>query len=176
MAVDSEHDDVIAAATTAVNATTPTALGRIHSTPGRLGRERLAAWHTALVPWLVSDARVLASAEVADRRRDRRAGLLHRDSMEGALVLRPCRWVHTLGMRFPIDVAYLDADGVVVKTIHMSRHRIGIPVWRASLVIEAEAGAFARWGLRVGDVVEVRTDDQHGEDQRTDDQRGEAAG
>jgi uncharacterized protein len=112
------------------------------------------------VPWLVSDARVLASAEIAEDRATRRRGLLQRDSLEGALVLRPCRWVHTIGMRFPVDVAYLDADGVVVKTIQMHRHRIGIPVWRACLVIEAQAGAFARWGLRVGDVVEVRDDDQ----------------
>lgn len=108
----------------------------------------------------MSDTRVLASAELADDRRAKRRGLLHRDSLEGALVLRPCRWVHTLGMRFPIDIAYLDPDGVVVKTIRMSRHRIGIPVWRASVVIEAEAGAFARWGLRVGDVVEIRDDDE----------------
>jgi uncharacterized protein len=112
------------------------------------------------VPWLVSDARVLASAEIAEDRGARRRGLLHRDSLEGALVLRPCKWVHTIGMRFPVDVAYLDAEGVVVKTIQMHRHRIGIPVWRASVVIEAQAGAFARWGLRVGDVIEVRDDDQ----------------
>jgi uncharacterized membrane protein (UPF0127 family) len=106
--------------------------------------------------WLVSDGRVLASAEVAGDRRARRRGLLGRDTMEGALVLRPCRWVHTLGMRFPIDVAYVDRDGVVVKTIHMRRRRIGIPVFRGSTVIEAAEGAFARWGLRVGDVVEIR--------------------
>lgn len=117
------------------------------------------AWHTARVPWLVSDTRVLASADVAEDRRARRRGLLHRDDVEGALVLRPCRWVHTIGMRFPIDVAYLDRDGVVVKTVHMHRHRVGVPVWRASTVIEATEGAFARWGLRVGDVVEVRDED-----------------
>ena len=120
---------------------------------------RRSPWHAARVPWLVSDARVLASAEIAEDRAARRRGLLHRDSMEGALVLRPCRWVHTIGMRFPVDVAYLDADGVVVKTIQMHRHRMGIPVWRAHTVLEAHAGAFARWGLRVGDVVEVRDDD-----------------
>lgn len=81
-------------------------------------------------------------------------------------MLRPCRWVHTIGMRFPVDVAYLDADGVVVKTIQMARHRVGIPVWRAQLVIEAEAGAFGRWGLHVGDVVEVRDDDLRDDDLR----------
>jgi len=107
---------------------------------------------------VTQDARVLASAEVADARSARRRGLLGRDHLEGALVLTPCRWVHTMGMRFPIDLAFLD-DGVVVKTMHMNRHRIGVPVWRANLVIEAEAGAFARWGLRVGDVLEVRDDD-----------------
>ncbi len=103
---------------------------------------------------------MLASAEVAERRGDRRRGLLGRDGLEGAIVLRPCRWVHTLGMRFPIDVAFLDADGVVVKTMHLERRRVGVPVWRARTVIEAEAGAFARWGLHVGDVVVVSERDR----------------
>jgi hypothetical protein len=107
--------------------------------------------------WLVSDARVLASAEVAGTSADRRRGLLGRTDLDGALVIDPCRWIHTLGMKFPIDVAYLDRDGVVVKTMQMQRHRVGVPVWNARWVIEAEAGAFARWGLRVGDVVELRT-------------------
>ena len=108
------------------------------------------------VGWLVSDAHVLASAEVAADGRARRRGLLKRDGMEGALVLRPCRWVHTIGMRFPLDVAYVDPDGIVVKAVRMARHRVGFPVPRASWVIEAEAGAFERWGLSIGDVVELR--------------------
>jgi uncharacterized membrane protein (UPF0127 family) len=107
--------------------------------------------------WLVSDARVLASAEIAADGRSRRRGLLGRDSFEGALVVERCRWIHTIGMRFPLDVAYLDPDGIVVKTVHMHRNRIGVPTWRARSVIEAEAGAFGRWGLRVGDQIEIRT-------------------
>ena len=109
--------------------------------------------------WLVCDARVLASAEVAETRRERRRGLLGRSSIEGAFVIEPCRWIHTIGMKFAIDVAYLDAHGVVVKTIQMQRFRMGIPVWNARSVIEAEAGAFGRWGLRVGDEIEVRVGD-----------------
>jgi uncharacterized membrane protein (UPF0127 family) len=112
--------------------------------------------HASSVAWLVSEARVLASAEVAADRTARRRGLLKRDGLEGALVITPCRWVHTVGMRFPLDVAYLDGTGQVVKTVRMERHRVGLPVTKASWVIEAEAGAFARWGLHVGDVVEVR--------------------
>jgi uncharacterized membrane protein (UPF0127 family) len=109
--------------------------------------------------WLVSDARVLASAEIAESRSHRRRGLLGRTDLDGALVIRPCRSVHTLGMKFPIDVAFVDADGVVMKTLQMPQHRLGLPVPKARIVIEAKAGAFARWGLRVGDVVEVRDQD-----------------
>jgi len=124
-------------------------------------------WHTATMAWLVCDARVLASAELADTRRARRRGLLGRERVDGAFVIDPCRWIHTIGMKFPIDVAYLDGDGVVVKTIQMHRFRMGIPVWRANWVIEAGAGAFGRWGLRVGDQIEVRCDDA--EDRPADD-------
>src|SRR5690606_26996692 len=108
------------------------------------------------MPWLVSDGRVLASLEVADTARARRRGLIGRDGIEGALLLRPARAIHTLRMRFPIDVAYCDKDLVVVRTATVNPNRIGLPVWRARAVIEAEAGSFARWGLRPGDALEVR--------------------
>lgn len=71
-------------------------------------------------------------------------------------MIESCRWVHTVGMRFAIDVAFLDADGLVIRTVQMPRQRIGVPVPRARSVIEAEAGKFARWGVHVGDVIEVR--------------------
>ena len=89
-------------------------------------------------------------------RRSRARGLLGRSAVEGALVLSPCRAVHTLGMRFAIDVAFLDGDGIVLKVVRMARHRIGLPVWKARTVVEAEAGAFERWGLHIGDCVELR--------------------
>ena len=117
------------------------------------------ACHASTVAWLVSEARVLASVEVAADGADRRRGLLGRDGLEGALVIKPCRWVHTIGMRFPIDVAYVDDEGTVVKAARMGRHRVGWPVTNARWVIEAQAGAFERWDLRIGDVVEVRTGD-----------------
>jgi uncharacterized membrane protein (UPF0127 family) len=108
---------------------------------------------------LVSEARVLASAEVAGNRSDRRRGLRGRDGIDGALVIRSCRWVHTFGMRFAIDVAFVDDDGVVVKIVRMRPRRLGSPVKEANWVIEATTGAFERWGLSVGDVVEVRDGD-----------------
>ena len=74
-------------------------------------------------------------------------------------MLQPCRWVHTVGMRFAIDVAYVDHDGAVVKTVQMRRRRVGVPVFASAMVVEAAAGAFSRWGLRVGDVIELRGDE-----------------
>ncbi len=112
---------------------------------------------TSTTAWLVTDGRVLASAEVAVDRASRRRGLLGRSGVDGAFVLTQCRWVHTIGMRFPIDVAYLDSTGVVVKTVRMHRHRIGAPVPRARTVVEASSGAFGRWGVRVGDRLEIRS-------------------
>jgi uncharacterized membrane protein (UPF0127 family) len=106
--------------------------------------------------WLVSDGTVIASAEVAEGRRARSRGLLGRTGLDGAFVLPRCRWVHTVTMRFPLDVAYLDAEGTIVKTVRMRPHRVGVPVFSAAWVVEAEAGAFARWGLRVGDTIELR--------------------
>lgn len=98
----------------------------------------------------------MASAERADDHRSRARGLLGRSGVEGALVLSKCRSVHTIGMKFAIDVAYLDGDGVVLKVAHMQRNRVGMPVWKANMVVEAQAGAFERWGLKVGDQVELR--------------------
>ena len=106
--------------------------------------------------WLLRDCEVLASVEVAESRRARSRGLLGRDGVDGVLLLRPCRSVHTVGMRFPIDVAFCDADLRVLRLVTMPRHRLSRLVWRSRAVIEAEAGAFARWGLRPGDKLEVK--------------------
>ena len=106
--------------------------------------------------WLVNDARVMASAELAESRVERRRGLLGRDELEGALVLRPCRWVHTIGMRFPIDVAYCDVTMKVLEVVSMQPHRVGRPRLAARAVIEAEAGSFHRWGVEPGMTLEVK--------------------
>lgn len=106
--------------------------------------------------WLVSDGRVLASARLATSRRDRRRGVIGRDDIGEPLVLEPCRWVHTVGVRVPLDVAYVDHDGAVISTATLRPWRVGVPVRGARTVVEASAGSFERWNLRPGDIVEVR--------------------
>jgi uncharacterized protein len=59
-------------------------------------------------------------------------------------------------MRFPIDVAFCDRDGVVLRTVCLRPWRISPLVRNAAFAIEAQSGAFERWGLHVGDKVEVK--------------------
>lgn len=111
---------------------------------------------------------MLATLEVADTARARRRGLLGRDGFEGALLLRPARWLHTVGMRFPIDVAYCDEELRVLKVQRLARHRVALPVLSARAVVEAEAGAFAQWDLRPGDELSVRGEGAEDEDGSAD--------
>ena len=106
--------------------------------------------------WLVCGDRVIASLEVASTPRQRRRGLLGRDHIDGALLLERTRSVHTLGMRFTIDVAHCDSEMQVLRVTTMRPNRIGRPVRRARAVIEAEAGSLRRWGVEPGAVLEIR--------------------
>lgn len=107
--------------------------------------------------WLVrDDGEVLATLEVAGSAKARARGLLGRDGFDGAIYLAPAKSVHTIGMRFPIDVAYVDADMVVLAVKTMKRWRIGLPRLKAHGVVEAEAGTFAHWDLKVGDTLGIK--------------------
>lgn len=106
--------------------------------------------------WLVVDGRVLATVEIADTRASRRRGLLGRDGIEGAMLLEPARSVHTIGMRFPIDVVHLDAQRRVLAITTMRPNRLGRFVMRSRSVLECEAGSMRRWNVSVGDEVEIR--------------------
>lgn len=93
--------------------------------------------------------------EIAASYRARTRGLLGRTGISGALLLTPAASVHTLGMRFAIDVAYLDRRLRVLAVRTMPPGRLGRPRLRARHVLEAEAGAMAAWGLVPGAAVTV---------------------
>jgi uncharacterized protein len=106
--------------------------------------------------WLLRNGDVLASAEVARSLGARSKGLLGKRRYDGALVLHRTRAVHSIGMRFPIDVAFLDKQLRVVDVTHLPPWRVTLPRVKARSVLEAESGAFERWGLQVGDELELR--------------------
>ncbi|MFD9031705.1 DUF192 domain-containing protein [Streptomyces sp. NPDC059567] len=88
--------------------------------------------------------------EIAASYRARRRGLLGRDGIGGALLITPTNSVHTFGMRFAIDVAYLDRSFTVLDVVTMTPGRLGMIRPRGRHVLEAEGGAMADWGVRPG--------------------------
>ncbi|MFE0193842.1 DUF192 domain-containing protein [Streptomyces sp. NPDC059008] len=108
----------------------------------------MARWENG--PGMVHGADTGIPVEIAASYRARARGLLGRDGIEGALLLTPASGVHTFRMRFAIDVAYLGRDFTVLAVRTMRPGRLGRPRLRARHVLEAEAGAMSRWGLRPG--------------------------
>ncbi|HEY9465685.1 MAG TPA: DUF192 domain-containing protein [Vicinamibacterales bacterium] len=91
--------------------------------------------------------------------KSRRKGLLGRDSLADnhALVLAPCGSVHTFGMRFPIDVLFVSADGNVIKIVE----RMG--AWRmagslqACITVELPTGSVQRHQVVQGDRLSIKS-------------------
>jgi uncharacterized membrane protein (UPF0127 family) len=96
---------------------------------------------------------VASSVDMALTRSERRRGLLGRESLadDAAMFISPCLAIHTVGMGFPIDVAFVDAQGRIVRLVH------SMQPWRlaASLggraVIELAAGRLREYDVNVGD-------------------------
>lgn len=90
---------------------------------------------------------------VADSWWSRARGLLGRRLGEGeGLLIRPCRAVHMFGMRYPIDVAFLDAGSrVVAMYAELQPSRLTRFHRTADAALELPAGQLARTGTRVGD-------------------------
>jgi hypothetical protein len=82
----------------------------------------------------------------------RTRGLLGRDPPQPgeAVWITPCRQVHSLGMRFPIDTVHLDREGRVLATQTLQPWRVGQYFFSAAGVAEMRAGEIDRLGLRVG--------------------------
>ena len=104
--------------------------------------------------WLIVDGNPVA-LEIASSGKARMRGLLGRDGFHGALLLTPARSVHTMRMRFAIDVAYLDRDLNVLAVETVRPHRLGRVVRGARQILEAEAGSFEKWGLRPGSELSI---------------------
>ena len=70
------------------------------------------------------DGEVLAALEIAESRQERMQGLLDREGIDGAILIRPARSVHSVGMQFTLDVAVCDKDLVVLRTLCLRPGRV----------------------------------------------------
>ncbi|MEA2555158.1 MAG: uncharacterized protein QOI60_489 [Actinomycetota bacterium] len=92
--------------------------------------------------------------EVPSRARDRLRGLLGRRGLPactGMLFLN-CHSIHTVGMRFGLDVVFLDGSFRAVEVRLVPPGRWWVRRARATHILEAPAGS----GLRTGDQLQRR--------------------
>jgi uncharacterized membrane protein (UPF0127 family) len=98
---------------------------------------------------------VALEVDVAATRATRRRGLLGRESLGATqgLLLSPCKAVHTVGMRFPIDVIFIDRDGRAVRIVPaLAPWRVAMSA-RAKAVIELAAGTATASDIQIGDLL-----------------------
>src|SRR5436309_10362234 len=103
-------------------------------------------------------ATLAANVQLADTPRSRRVGLLQHETLEPGegLWIYPTQAIHTFGMRFPIDVAFLDR-GLRVKRIYhrLAPYRLTSLVWSAQSVLELPSGCLAYTNTSVGDELQI---------------------
>lgn len=88
---------------------------------------------------------------------ERRRGLLGRSglSADEGIYLAPCEWLHTFGMRFPIDVAFISSSGLILAVYHgLKPNRLSKIVLRAKGALELSEGTLCVTNTAIGDTVE----------------------
>lgn len=95
-------------------------------------------------------------ADIADTSAKRRTGLLKHSTLNAGegLWIAPCEAVHTFGMRFAIDVLYLDKKRRVLKIRDSMKVRRMSVCFRAYSVLELPAGTSKTAGTCLGDQLE----------------------
>lgn len=94
----------------------------------------------------------------ADNFLTRLVGLLKRTNLgpEEALWLMPSKGIHTVGMKFPIDVVFLNRDcHVLGLTSGMSPYRISSVHLRGYSVLELPNGTIRKSRTEIGDQLEI---------------------
>jgi uncharacterized membrane protein (UPF0127 family) len=112
--------------------------------------------------WLLRDGDVVCALEMTESRGERRRGWQGRDAgvgqvgQAGALHHQGARAVHTAARSRPVDVAFLSEDLRVLRLARLDPWRLALGRRGARSALEAEAGSMERWGIRVGDQLEIR--------------------
>jgi uncharacterized membrane protein (UPF0127 family) len=102
---------------------------------------------------VIADQVVIADTFLAGAR-----GLIGREHLPDAfaLVIKPCKGIHTLFMSVALDVVHVDSTGHIVRILHgIKPWRVGPIVWKGTWVIELPAGTARATETQVGDVVEL---------------------
>lgn len=73
-----------------------------------------------------------------------------------ALIVRPCKAVHTFMLKQAIEVVFMDREGLILKIQSLEPGSVGY-CWQASVALEVAQGTVVRLGLKVGHVLTADT-------------------
>lgn len=76
-------------------------------------------------------------------------------SHEPSPLLLRTRQVHTFGMKYPIDAAYIDGKGTVIRVARLQPKRLGPFILRARWILEMRSGEAERLGVVAGSRIEI---------------------
>jgi len=95
---------------------------------------------------------------VAESLMERAVGLLSTPRLANSegMYLSPCKSIHTFFMRYPIDVLFLDAKGMVLAQNTYAPWRVSGWHARSQGTLEFNAGTLARTGTKIGDQIEMK--------------------
>jgi len=105
---------------------------------------------------LKNEKMVLSNINVADSFFDRLRGLmLKRETGEyEGLFIPNCNWVHTLFMRFSLDIVYLNKNNTICHIdAGVKPWRFCLPVFGARSILELNSGVVDKLSLQEGDVL-----------------------
>jgi uncharacterized protein len=108
--------------------------------------------------YLSCRSRDLISARVvmADNFFCRFSGLIFRKRLKDdeVLVLKGCKSIHTIGMRYSIDAVFIDGEGKIVASFNNLRPWRVTPYFPDAVsVMEARSGFLDKWELHAGDSI-----------------------
>lgn len=91
---------------------------------------------------------------------DRLRGLLGRPRLQPgeALLIDHCPSVHTIGMRYPLDLVFLDADFRLLKQVSRLQPLRWAGCGNARATLELAPGSLDTLALKTGDRLEWRAD------------------
>jgi uncharacterized membrane protein (UPF0127 family) len=106
----------------------------------------------------VRDTVLAQTVTVADNFFTRLKGLLGTTGLPKgqALLIRPCNSVHTFGMKYDIDVLFVDKEGQIRKIVASMRHGRVAYCSDSAYVIEMAGGSVAGAGVNVGEYLQIK--------------------
>lgn len=105
-----------------------------------------------------NDSTIVRNIDIATKFKDRLVGLMFRDRIddEYGLYIPNCRSVHTLFVRFKLDLVWVNKNFEVVKIVkEMNTWRMSSIVFKAYGVVELAPGVIDKLSIRPGDKLKL---------------------